>query len=182
MHVRSMPAFFALVSLRFLLQITKVKSVAGDHFSSLERNLPRKHRPVIHERVKFAVFAARIHIARQVPEERRVDFPAGKFGAEFFRIDAYCDAAKSSLAELAREFSRIPLPDWEYGGHSFSREIPFTILAQILQKDIAKRHPAHTVPFVREQSVTHRPFVNRIDALRGDTYLLQRQPEALRLS
>src|SRR5262245_43176377 len=134
MHVASRHVSFVPNSLRFLLQITKAKSVSGDYLSSLDRNRPSKHRPVIHERVKFAVFAAGIHTVRQVPEERRVQFPAGKFGAEFFRIDAYRDATKSNLVELAREFSRIPLPDREYGGHSFSREIPFTILAQILQK------------------------------------------------
>src|SRR5438477_1896410 len=69
-------------SFRFLLQITKIKSVTFDYFSSLDRNGRRKDWPIVNQSVKFAIFSARIHVLRQIPEKRFIQFSAAEFARQ----------------------------------------------------------------------------------------------------
>src|SRR5579863_8569278 len=69
-------------------QVSEHEAFTLDDFAPGDRNIACEHRPGVRERVKLAVFTARIDVRRQFAKKLRVETATGEFAIQLARIDA----------------------------------------------------------------------------------------------
>src|SRR6478752_9071440 len=71
-----------------LQQIGKYEAVALDHLTAFNRQRSRKHRAVVGEGMKFAVFAAGIDAGWELCQQGLIELPADEACRQLLGIDA----------------------------------------------------------------------------------------------
>src|SRR5258708_5785664 len=158
-------------------QVAKTERIALHVFTNCEMHGPPKNRTVENETVEFPVFPARVRAGWKIFQKLGVDFPARKIRGKDPQIHADHHGAKAQLQEGTDQFAGVPFPDGEDAVHTDLGEVVFPVGAQVLEKNIAENHFANASGEMHPQCFFHTRFVRRVDALRRDGHLMQRQPD-----
>src|SRR5579883_890227 len=182
-NVRNRNCFFPLAmsciraSLRFGQKITENKAVARHDFTRAHRDRRAEDGTIKYERMKLAIFSARVGVRRKFPEKGMVELASGKLRAELCGINANGNGAKSFREKVRTQFPRIALPNGEDRGHANAGKIALAIFAEVLEENVPESHFADALIIKASQRRFHARFVDRIHALRGNQNFMKGQAD-----
>lgn len=163
-------------------EIGEPETVAQNDFAKTEFDRAAEIRSVVHERMKLAVLAAGVDVARKFGEELVVDDPAREAFVQFRRIDAHHRALETEREELPDQSRGVAAPDGIDARHAVARQEPVAIRANVGEKQIPEHHRVDPAALVVRERLAHLGFVLLVGRAFGDPDLTQWQPETLRLS
>src|SRR5579863_842567 len=96
-------------------EVRKNEPIAMDDFADQDRNRGLEHRAIIHKRMEFSVFAARINGGGEVLQEARIEVPPGEAWYQGLRVDASDLCTQAGINHGPGEFIGGNLPDRKKG-------------------------------------------------------------------
>lgn len=144
-----------------------------DYSSLRQLYLVLEDRSRVDERVELAVLTAWVDAGGQGPEEGTVVLPATELLAQPPWVDAAHDGLEAQLDELPRKLSSISSPEGKETPHPNLPESLLSVLANVLQEEIAEGNLLDALAPVLHQRVPHLRLVNLVRRVAWYPDLLQ---------